>query len=234
MSNNRFWLTTIIKQQWQAHFMYLQMDPLDNPLSTRPIQTGREFCIEPYPNGWFGFVYNLDCQFGAGSVPTWTRTWSDGPDPFLTLSLSDLASSEDEEDGKTRMMMKKIQSLASWAKMMNLAGGWAQSPKWYSTAWRAFGRSRWGLTNWHNRDGGTQPTTSVREIWSMGQLNWRFRQLWSPKQTRQQPHLPWEHLESLCWVLISSPDNPKCRKWCLNREVVKWGWVGRNLRQTIT
>jgi len=35
--------------------------------------------------------------------------------------------------GKTRLIMKMIQSLAGWAKMINLAGWWAQSPKQYST-----------------------------------------------------------------------------------------------------
>jgi len=98
--------------------------------------------------------------------------------------------------GKTRMLMKKIQSLASlasWAKMMNLAGWWTQSPKRYSTAWRTVGRSRWGLRNWRNPDGRTWPTTSVREIGSPEKLNWRFRQLWSPKQTRQQSYHHQQH-----------------------------------------
>jgi len=67
--------------------MYLQMDPLDNPLSTRPIQTGREYSIEPYPNARFGFIDNPDRQFGAGSVLTRTRTRSDGPEPLLTLGF---------------------------------------------------------------------------------------------------------------------------------------------------
>jgi len=79
--------------------------------------------------------------------------------------------------GKTRKMMKKIQSLASWVVKMNLAGWWAQSPKQYSTAWRVFSRSRWGLTNWPNQDEGTHPTTSVRVIWSMELPNRRFRRL---------------------------------------------------------
>jgi len=65
--------------------MYLQMDPLDNPLSTRQIETGREFSNEPYPNRRFGFMDNRDRQFGAGSVPTLTWTRSDGPEPLLTL-----------------------------------------------------------------------------------------------------------------------------------------------------
>jgi len=32
---------TIIQHERQAHYMYLQMDPVDNPLSTHPIQKGR-------------------------------------------------------------------------------------------------------------------------------------------------------------------------------------------------
>ena len=72
----------------QAHYMYLQMDLLDNPLSTRPSQTGRECCIEPYPNGLFRLVDNPDRQFGTGSVPTRTQTRSDGPETLLTVSVS--------------------------------------------------------------------------------------------------------------------------------------------------
>jgi len=52
---------------------------------THPIQTGREMSIEPYPNRQFGFIDNPDRQFGNGSVPTRTRTRSDGPEPLLTL-----------------------------------------------------------------------------------------------------------------------------------------------------
>jgi hypothetical protein len=36
------------------------MDPLEDPLKTRPIQTGREMSIEPCPNGQFGFIDNPD------------------------------------------------------------------------------------------------------------------------------------------------------------------------------
>jgi len=66
--------------------MNLQMDPLYNPLGTRPIQTGREMSMEPYPNRPFRFIDDPDCKSGSGSVPTCTRTRSDGPDPVLTLS----------------------------------------------------------------------------------------------------------------------------------------------------
>jgi len=65
--------------------MNLWMDPLCDPLTTRPIQTGWEFTMEPYPIGQFGFIDDPDRQFGNDSV--WTRTWarSDGPEPLLTL-----------------------------------------------------------------------------------------------------------------------------------------------------
>jgi len=61
------------------------MDPLGDPLTTRPILTGWEFTMEPYPSGQFGFIDNPDRQFGNGSVWTRTRTRSDGPEPLLTL-----------------------------------------------------------------------------------------------------------------------------------------------------
>jgi len=85
MSNNRFWLTTIIKSQRQACYMYFQMDLLYNLLRTDPIQTGREMSMERYLNQQFGLIDNLDRQSGTGSVPTRTRTRSDGPEPLLTL-----------------------------------------------------------------------------------------------------------------------------------------------------
>lgn len=69
---------------------------------------------------------------------------------------------------KMRKMIKRIQSLESWVMMMNLNRWWAQSPKQHGTAWRVHGRSRWGLKNCLNWEGGTRPTPSVREIWSMG------------------------------------------------------------------
>ena len=61
------------------------MDPLGDPLTTRPIQTGWEFTMEPYPSRQFKFIDDPDRQFGNGSVWTRTRTQSDGPEPLLTL-----------------------------------------------------------------------------------------------------------------------------------------------------
>jgi len=62
------------------------MDPLGDPLTTRPIQTGWEFTMELYPSRQFGLIDDLDCQFGNGSVWTGTQTRSDGLEPLLTLS----------------------------------------------------------------------------------------------------------------------------------------------------
>jgi len=63
------------------------MNPLYNPLKTSPTQAGREMSMELYPNRHFGLSDNPDRQSGSGSVPTRTRTRSDGPDPLLTLAM---------------------------------------------------------------------------------------------------------------------------------------------------
>jgi hypothetical protein len=68
--------------------MNLWMDPLGDPLTTRPILTGWELTMEPYPSGQFGFIDDPDRQIGNGSVWTWTRTRSDGPEPLLTLVMN--------------------------------------------------------------------------------------------------------------------------------------------------
>jgi len=61
------------------------MDPLGDPLTTCPIQTGWEFIMEPYPSGQFGLIYDPDRQFRNGSVWTWILTRSDSPELLLTL-----------------------------------------------------------------------------------------------------------------------------------------------------
>ena len=65
--------------------MNLQMDPLDNPRTTRPIKMGCEMSIEPYPNWRLGWIDDTDRQFGNRSVRTRTRTRSAGPEPLPTL-----------------------------------------------------------------------------------------------------------------------------------------------------
>ena len=96
--------------------------------------------------------------------------------------------------GKTRMMMYKVHSWASWGKMMNPAEWRVQSPKWYSIAWRGFGKSRWSLTTWCNLDGETQPTTLMRVIPHTRQMNWRSRLSLDCKYMIVQPHLDRQHL----------------------------------------
>jgi len=54
--------------------MYLQMDPLEDPLRTHPIKKGREMSIDPYPIQQFECIDDLNRQFGDGSVPARTRT----------------------------------------------------------------------------------------------------------------------------------------------------------------
>jgi len=62
-------------------------DQLGDPLTTRPILTGWEFTSEPYPSWQFGFMDNLDCQFGNSPDWTQTRTRSDGLEPLLTQTM---------------------------------------------------------------------------------------------------------------------------------------------------
>jgi len=117
------------------------------------------------------------------------------------------------------MRMMKRQSRASWAKMTNPAGWWAQSPKRYSSTLRGFGRSRWILMIWHNQDGRMQPTTSMKETWNMTHLNSGFRRLFNPKQIMTLWHLHRQHWESLWCVLRLSPEYRKCCRWHCDQEV---------------
>jgi len=55
------------------------MHPVDNPLTTHTIHTSWEISIESYPNWRFGCNDALDTPLGDGSVPTETRTQSNGP-----------------------------------------------------------------------------------------------------------------------------------------------------------
>jgi len=50
------------------------MDPLENPLSPRPIQSGMRFYIDPYPNSRPRYIENLYNQF-------WQVLFSAGPGP---------------------------------------------------------------------------------------------------------------------------------------------------------
>jgi len=65
------------------------MDLLGDPLTTRPIQMGWEFTMEPHPSGHFGFIDDPDRQLGNVSDWIQTRTWSDDPEPLPTLNTND-------------------------------------------------------------------------------------------------------------------------------------------------
>jgi len=64
------------------------MDPLDDPLSTRPCLMGWEMSIKPYPNWQLRCMDDQDRVFGDGSVQTRTRTPSGGPEPLLSLATT--------------------------------------------------------------------------------------------------------------------------------------------------
>ena len=61
------------------------MDPLGDPLTTHPVQTGWELCIELYPDWWFGWIDNPDRQFGNGLGLTRTWTRRNGMELLLTI-----------------------------------------------------------------------------------------------------------------------------------------------------
>jgi len=80
-----FWLNTIIKQQKQEQYMNLRRDPLDNPLTTRSIETGSELCIEQDPNCQFWCIETLDHVVHYGSFPIWIWNWCRSLEGLLTL-----------------------------------------------------------------------------------------------------------------------------------------------------
>jgi hypothetical protein len=65
--------------------MNRHMDPLGDPLATRPMRMGWEFTIEQYPDWWFGFIDITGRQFVNSSILTRTQTRHDGPELLLTL-----------------------------------------------------------------------------------------------------------------------------------------------------
>jgi len=64
------------------------MDPVGDPLETRTIQMVWGSTIEPDPSRRFFFIDDVDAQFGNGSIWTWKRTRSDGPEPLPILFTS--------------------------------------------------------------------------------------------------------------------------------------------------
>jgi len=92
MLNKQFWSNTVIGQHNQYHYVNLQMDPLDNPLTTPPIQTGWEISIELYPNWLFRCIDEPDRRFSMCLVPTRSRTRSHGPELLATVAPSEVRS----------------------------------------------------------------------------------------------------------------------------------------------
>jgi hypothetical protein len=84
MLNHRFWLSTIITLHREACYSYFQRDPLDNPLTTHPIEACREISIESYQNQQFRSIDDSDRQLGRGLVLTVARTKSDSQEPLPT------------------------------------------------------------------------------------------------------------------------------------------------------
>jgi len=64
------------------------MDPLGNPLTTRPIHTGWEISMKSCPNWRLRFIDNPDSQFVDGSILTWTLTQSDIPEMLIKLAVN--------------------------------------------------------------------------------------------------------------------------------------------------
>ena len=83
------------------------MDPLGNPLTTHPIQTGWEISIELCLNWRFRCIDNPDRQFVNGYVPTRTQTRSDDAEPFLTLPVED-------GDSSIEGLLTSVQTFEPW------------------------------------------------------------------------------------------------------------------------
>jgi len=83
-----FWSNTVIEQQKQEHYVNAQMDPLDKPLTTHPIQMGWELPVKPYPNWQYGYIGNPDCVFGDSSVVIPTHAQCGGLESLLSVQLS--------------------------------------------------------------------------------------------------------------------------------------------------
>ena len=76
--------------------MNQHMDLLGDLLTTRPIQTGWEMCIEPHPNRQFWCIENQECWFGNSLHLTQTQTRCDGLELLLTLRVI-LGAPEDDD-----------------------------------------------------------------------------------------------------------------------------------------
>jgi len=124
--------------------------------------------------------------------------------------------------------MNKTQSKASWVKITNPDGWWAQYPKPCSNKFNVIRQSRCGFTTRRNHDGVTRLATSMRDIWTMWQPNCRFQQLSSPKQTWLQHNHHQHSPESLRRLSIPSLEHCKFPKRPHDQKVANWCCVPRN------
>ena len=129
------------------------MDPLCDPLTTRPIQTGWKFTMKLYPSGQFGFIDDPDRQFGNGLVWTRTRTPSDGPEPLLTIADGEVSAEADNawwsdptrKGGCRRLLpglwqeVRQIQIMRSGSR--STTNGWRCCSTCTKNIWRANGVS---------------------------------------------------------------------------------------------
>lgn len=69
-------------------WLTLQMDPLENPLTTHPNQLGWEISIKQYPKWKFRCIDDLDYHFGNSSVPSRTQTQCGSMELLRTLDRS--------------------------------------------------------------------------------------------------------------------------------------------------
>jgi len=125
-------------------------------------------------------------------------------------SLSDLASSDHGKDGDDDDDEDTAQGQLSEDDDPGWVLGTISKP--CCSEWRDFVRSRWILTNWHNQDGGTQPTTFMEEISSTAHPNWGFQQSFNCKRMMMELHLHPQNWESLRSVLTLSQGYRKYSK----------------------
>jgi len=69
----------------QEHYIYLQMDHLDNSLNTSLIETGWEMYVNRFPKWRLGYIYIMECVFGQSAVQTQTCSQRSGPELMLIL-----------------------------------------------------------------------------------------------------------------------------------------------------
>jgi len=121
------------------------MDPLGDPLRTRPIEMGWDISIEPYRNWLLRWIDNPEWQFVNGLVLTQTRTRSDSPEPLPTwvhtpeTSESILRLSVLKHVSKIKIWLFTASNLSSESSLFSVhafipcSPCWATSDSWFWT-----------------------------------------------------------------------------------------------------